>query len=273
MPVFIANSDILSADPKLTQWNFPGGEVGVKLEDLDISEHYTVVANGIVSSDDIFKLLNILDALHRKGVPSVNVSVFMPYLPYARQDRVCNEGESNALHVFCQVLATAKHKFYKLYVTDLHSEVSEIYLKEFVGRLVHTRQYQCTDGLPLFNCIVAPDQGAVEKSKLTQPEALHINLTKRRTGGKVKSYLEDNLKDNILGSACIVDDICDGGATFIAAAKILRATQPRMTTLSLYVTHGIFSKGIEELQQYFDEIYCYNLMSSDKEVQQKVLIV
>jgi ribose-phosphate pyrophosphokinase len=39
----------------------------------------------------------------------------------------------------------------------------------------------------------------------------------------------------------IVDDICDGGRTFIELAKVLREYGPSQITL--YVTHGIFSKG------------------------------
>jgi ribose-phosphate pyrophosphokinase len=41
----------------------------------------------------------------------------------------------------------------------------------------------------------------------------------------------------------VVDDICDGGATFIELAKHL--SNP--ASLTLCVTHGIFSKGVERL--------------------------
>ena len=40
----------------------------------------------------------------------------------------------------------------------------------------------------------------------------------------------------------IVDDICDGGATFVGLAKELRAAGAKK--VYLYVTHGIFSKGL-----------------------------
>jgi ribose-phosphate pyrophosphokinase len=39
----------------------------------------------------------------------------------------------------------------------------------------------------------------------------------------------------------IVDDICDGGATFVALARKLR--EAGAIEVSLFVTHGIFSKG------------------------------
>ena len=46
-------------------------------------------------------------------------------------------------------------------------------------------------------------------------------------------------------TAVITDDICDGGATFIGIAKELRRLNCHKVVL--YVTHGIFSKGIEVL--------------------------
>jgi ribose-phosphate pyrophosphokinase len=40
----------------------------------------------------------------------------------------------------------------------------------------------------------------------------------------------------------IVDDLCDGGGTFTAHASVLLAAGA--TAVDLYVTHGIFSKGL-----------------------------
>jgi ribose-phosphate pyrophosphokinase len=55
----------------------------------------------------------------------------------------------------------------------------------------------------------------------------------------------------------VIDDLCDGGGTFIGIAQELRKagiTQP----LYLYVSHGIFSKGLEVLFQHFDQIFTTN---------------
>jgi ribose-phosphate pyrophosphokinase len=43
----------------------------------------------------------------------------------------------------------------------------------------------------------------------------------------------------------IVDDLCDAGGTFIGSAQVLREAGAH--SVSLYVTHGIFSKGVEHL--------------------------
>jgi ribose-phosphate pyrophosphokinase len=43
----------------------------------------------------------------------------------------------------------------------------------------------------------------------------------------------------------IVDDICDGGATFIGLAAKLR--EAGATDVVLFVSHGIFSRGVRAL--------------------------
>jgi ribose-phosphate pyrophosphokinase len=58
-----------------------------------------------------------------------------------------------------------------------------------------------------------------------------------------------------------VDDICDGGRTFIELAKAIRTARPTeifKDNIFLIVTHGIFSAGFQNLSQYFTEIYCTN---------------
>ena len=59
-----------------------------------------------------------------------------------------------------------------------------------------------------------------------------------------------NLKGKI---AIISDDICDGGMTFIGIAKALRALN--CEHIVLYVTHGIFSKGLSVFDGLIDQIF------------------
>lgn len=55
-------------------------------------------------------------------------------------------------------------------------------------------------------------------------------------------------------SILVVDDICDGGRTFTELASLIKKYEPKK--LVLYVSHGIFSKGIEcILESGYDAIY------------------
>ena len=54
----------------------------------------------------------------------------------------------------------------------------------------------------------------------------------------------------------IIDDICDGGRTFIELAKEIRKQTDK--PIYLIVTHGIFSAGFEKLSDELDGIFCTN---------------
>jgi len=45
----------------------------------------------------------------------------------------------------------------------------------------------------------------------------------------------------------IIDDICDGGRTFIEITKLL--LQAGVESVSLHVSHGLFSQGIDVLKE------------------------
>lgn len=54
-------------------------------------------------------------------------------------------------------------------------------------------------------------------------------------------------------TAVITDDICDGGATFIGIAEELKKLNCQHVVL--YVTHGIFSKGLAVFDGKVDRIF------------------
>jgi len=62
-----------------------------------------------------------------------------------------------------------------------------------------------------------------------------------------------------------VDDICDGGASFIYAAKAIR--NKNGGNQYLFTTHGIYSKGFTELLDHYNIIFCTNSFSDIPETQ------
>ena len=74
--------------------------------------------------------------------------------------------------------------------------------------------------------------------------------------GKIEK-LEVYSKDLKNLPCIIIDDIADGAASFIFCVKELQKIQNYKNSF-LVVSHGIFSKGFDELFKYFDGIYCTN---------------
>ncbi len=243
-------------------WLFPGKEVGVKLPDT-IRNVETWVTLWVPNSQDLIVYFNLLDALRESGVSKDNISIRMPYVPYARQDRVCHAGESNALEVFTKMFRSMSY-CRNVIIDDPHSTKTIELLSSNSYNLIVNQQHDCAWALRKYDTMIAPDLGAHSKLlnhyQISNNVSEAIYLTKTRTADGV-AY-DNYARDSLVGTACVVDDLCDGGATFLALGKMLRDTQPRLNKLDLYVTHGLFSKGDKELHDVFDTVYCYNLYNN-----------
>jgi ribose-phosphate pyrophosphokinase len=237
---------------------FPGGEIHISSEQTFKASNYRNIVAHIRNSADIMKLLILTDAYKRFTGRSFNL--ILPYIPYARQDRVANPGESLSIKVFADLINA--QNYLNVYVLDPHSEVSMALInnaKELVT-IDDTYLFNIVTGYEYQNMIViAPDAGAYKKlSKvIKQPRLIYATKQRDTKTGKLSNFelhtCGHSLKDE---DVLIVDDICDGGGTFLGLAAIIRAHKPR--SLSLYISHGIFSKGLDELLKYYDNIYTTN---------------
>jgi ribose-phosphate pyrophosphokinase len=120
--------------------------------------------------------------------------------------------------------------------------------------------------------LVSPDAGSNKKifdlAKLMGYVGEIIRCDKIRdisTGKIIETVV---YKDDLFGKdVIIIDDIIDGGNTFVEIAKCLK--QKNVGKLYLIVTHGIFSAGFETLSEYFDRIYTTN---SVKDIQDGTIV-
>ncbi len=110
-------------------------------------------------------------------------------------------------------------------------------------------------------CLVSPDAGAYKKifdvaTWFGIDEIITASKVRDVKTGKILKTVVPELSDNNMNYV-IVDDICDGGRTFIELAKVIKEQKPD-AKIYLVVTHGIFSAGFEELNNYFEMIYTTN---------------
>lgn len=240
---------------------FPAGETHVRINDLAYGDGYNLTIQLDYKGDgDLIALMLLVDAIRRQWPDSKTLRLCMPYFPYARQDRVCNQGESLSVKVVADLINSMK--FQSVQCWDLHSEVTGA----LINNLEHISQKTCA--LPvarimnLETVVVSPDAGADKKARdfvktfgfkqLVRADKIRNVSTGEITGTVV--HCENVGEANFL----ILDDICDGGRTFIELAKKLKSkTDGR---IFLYVTHGIFSNGYAELGKWIDHIYTANLL-------------
>ena len=106
--------------------------------------------------------------------------------------------------------------------------------------------------------VVSPDMGGIKRArnlarKLGTNKIAMISKERSKPGEIGEMYfLGDVEKKNVL----IVDDIIDSGGTLCEAAKLLK--ERGAEEAYCYGTHGIFSKGTEELNSVFKRIMVSN---------------
>ncbi len=236
---------------------FSGGEPHIKIQaDFD-AEQPVLITTRLRSFEDIGFLMLAVDALRRMQVKQI--AVFIPYFPAARQDRLMVKGEPLSVKVNAQLVNAMGLD--QVYIFDPHSEVTPalldnvevIYNYDFIRQVI---AMQSKENLVL----ISPDGGALKKiyklsEQLGGVPVIECSKVRDVATGKLQSFTvyADDLKGK---NGLIVDDICDGGGTFIGLAQSLR--EKGIESLDIAVSHGIFSKGTGILLPYFDKIYTTN---------------
>lgn len=239
-------------------FSFPGGERHVRLP-ASVGgcgdRVWTLTAN-LYSAQGIVDLLLLVDALRRATPQAGELHLMMPYVPYARQDRVAVAGEPLSAAVFCRLINGLG--FDTVTIADPHSDVVPALLDRVqvmrAAQYVKTLRASALAHVPEI-ALVAPDVGARKRVEQVAKEVgapvAYATKTRDPVTGKLSgAEITGDLPDLPL---LVVDDICDGGGTFIALAKVIRAASSQ--PLYLYVTHGLFTKGLEPLLALYDGVF------------------
>jgi len=235
-----------------------------------------VISSRMNSMEDVGLIVCANQALRELGAKTVNL--YVPYFLGSRSDRKFAEGGINFLKsVICPIINS--QGFDSVTVVDPHSDVLEACLNNFhKATNVKVVEFAVNDYLTQFPVgkdkivLVSPDAGALKKV-FHVSEELHFKneiviASKHRDviSGKI-TRTDVPLNETHDGKDFfILDDLIDGGRTFIEIAKVIRKEKPE-AKIYLVVTHGIFSAGFRELASYFDGIYCTN---SVKDIEESV---
>jgi ribose-phosphate pyrophosphokinase len=186
---------------------------------------------------EIMHLLQLSDILNL--TPSRN-TLHIDYLPYARQDKDVSNISTFALNSFSKVINLMG--FYEVSILDPHSQKALDLINNSVAVFSGMEFIAMEETGSNLACY--PDAGAVTKYSKTQDyDYCYGEKERNPLTGEIISYkLIGDCKDK---SVLIIDDICDGGMTFILLSKLLYDSGAK--EVNLFVSHGIFSKGIDVL--------------------------
>ena len=151
---------------------FPDGENYLRLnieDETSIANKEVIIVQSTGPSfqgsqnERLFQLLMMIDSVIRIGVE--NIKVVVPYLAYARQDKIFRPGESKFANVIVRLIDSMEID--EFYTVDVHNP--EI-MEEFTCKAINIDSMQvladyikAKGGKDIV--VVSPDKGAVERSK------------------------------------------------------------------------------------------------------------
>lgn len=262
------------------------------LRDSD-SAHGIIIKSRLNTFSDLEIIICATQALKEVGVK--NISLYIPYCIGARSDRKFMEGGINYVKtVIAPIINSQGYK--RVTILDPHSDVLEACINNFEkqdnSNLLDFafRDYFLSKGFQTWSAsnfdgvrLISPDAGALKKvfhcaeQLKYRHEVIIASKHRNIETGKidytnVPISVHDADKDIF-----IIDDICDGGRTFIEIAKAVNDVRKISSAVHpehhgknyLIVTHGIFSAGFDFLVQHFDGIYTTN---SVKDIQDGTIV-
>lgn len=241
---------------------YPDGQVGAKFVE-DGTGAPMVLKERINSYEDLFYVRAVADIIKRYRFGTN--WLFIPCMFGQRSDRRFDRHQSFDLKLITDVINACDFDVVK--ILDPHSDVTLALVNnsEKVSSLEYVKQ--SIDHYHAWNTahhngtedpiLVSPDAGAFKKvfgyGQELGYEVVGANKCRNKDGTITLSFTGD-----VKNRACfIVDDLCDGGYTFILLTEALKKQGAR--EVYLYISHGLFSKGFAPLHQAgITHVYCTN---------------
>lgn len=202
---------------------FPDGEAYVRLEGSVQDEHAVIVQTTSAPQDiRLMQLAFVVDAARRNGAQKITAVV--PYLAYARQDKMFLQGENISVETVGSMLSAAGVN--ELITVNIHQE-NALARFPFPARSLSAipliAEYFVKKGVRKAFAL-SPDTGALHIAQQAQQVLGGEcgNLDKQRdryTGQTTQTGKGLNVKGQ---TVIIFDDIISTGGTIVGAAKILR---------------------------------------------------
>jgi len=259
-------TNLEKSDIKYKISKFPDGQQTIDL-DIAFYNHISKIEDVKIKSRlNNFKDLEIILCATQalRNIKVSNIFLYVPFIIGSRSDRKFQDGGINYLK---QVIAPIinSQNYNEVITFDPHSDVLEAVINNFEKvnnfQLVKHALTKIDNKNDAQNrvCFISPDAGAYKKIFDVAKEFKVNNIITANkvrdlvTGKIIKTEIPDlNFDDDM--QYVIIDDLCDGGRTFIELSKVIKEQNPN-AKIYLIVSHGIFSAGLDVLKPHFEKIY------------------
>lgn len=235
------------------------GSIRVTIPNMNesLDHRYVDIDAFVMSVDDIMIIKQIKDVIDRLSKSPKYYSMILSSTTYTRYDRVMYDNKIDGFGAKCFADFINELNLNSVSIIDCHSNVmvdllhsaNDIPQSAIVSSMINLDEYT----------LIAPDAGALKKLDAD----IIFDKVRDVTTGNITGMKLAETKRIKTNKFIIVDDICEGGRTFMSCAEIFRNNISTIDALELYVTHGIFShNAVERLLGHFDHIHTYVMKKS-----------
>ena len=228
--------------------SFADGEVRPRIEGVQFlkGEDVALILRKDLNENANSYLLNFLllgDVIRKSGCK--RLTGVMPYLVYARQDKVFRDGEPGSLDYLASVL---EKTFDYIITISSHFQREDGLIKRFPFRAFNVDGFKALkEKLPAKDLFfLAPDKGEVprarELARELRGEFDYLEKTRDRATGKTK--IEEKPLKVEGKNVVITDDMVSTGGTIALAVEHVKRFNPKSVTVAF--VHGAFTPGAVE---------------------------
>lgn len=227
---------------------FPDGQPHFKLETYEVEFEAVTVEMAIKSPSDLLQVLMVSDVLRQHGYAQVHLAI--RYLMGARMDRAIDTQSPFTLRLVAKLINGAG--FTSVRILDVHSEIATKLIRNSSNVLPKAVVQQVVSTLGIHDVII-PDKGAHDRVfELTPSLGVYLHQCFKERDPKTGALSNFRVPNEGLKGRdlLIIDDICDGGGTFVGLATELKERGAK--SVNLFVTHNVQGKDrLDGIDKFF----------------------
>jgi ribose-phosphate pyrophosphokinase len=232
-----SNLNVKIIEPELKI--FSDGES--KLRFPSVNNKHCIIVQSLYPPPDkhIIQLLMIIHKCKKDNASKI--TVIIPYMAYARQDKAFLEGEIISVGVLAQLIENFGVN--EVITVDIHNEVSLSYFSintKNVSAIPILAEYIKNKVTLDKSFIISPDTGGITRAnKFAQLLNLPILCLKKKRDRETGCVsIDENIGMKVAGmNAILVDDMISTGESIVKACKVLK--KQKIGNITVSCTHAI----------------------------------
>ena len=227
--------------------SFPDGEKHLKINQIDLKQPVHIICR-ITNSDELFILMQLSDILNRLEVSVDKIDI--TYLMSMRCDRLFSMEEPFTLKLVANVINSFNAK--AVYITEPHSSRSLDLINNSVA--INPMDVLIKQ-MAKAHTICYPDKGAADRYNFDCDSIIYCKKVRDVETGKLTKFgIDYAVSDHTPTDIVVVDDLCDGGGTFLGIANVLKEAYPD-AKLNLIITHAVQEQGLEKISKVYNSVF------------------